>query len=1497
MLHRSVYIKILILAVLIGFSALALKPVQTIISQAITGIRTSLIDRLEILTGMQIRYSSIRPVFFNSFDIRNISFCKNENEILVISKARIYFSLRELLFGRKIVISEIQIDRPQLHLDIKRDNDIFEHFKSLSNSNSGKKLILQQITEFLPEKTNYRIRNFSFTLSSGESAVIADNMNIYITRNKNRVLLDTTAGLEIIYAGFFNRTVIIGTVLKVNGEYLTDLQEGRGEIAFSNLSLQEQNIKSGSEPFFKPLKAVSYIMQSAVKITENAETRKLFGLYPFTVKFSYKEKALSFSAIGEGNRNNYFAFFDTEKRKINAEINLSDFTPSSLLNRYDYRKDLKSLLDMAITGRLSLNYKNLKDFNYSVFLHSGNIIKALQKDAVFSDSFIIDAVGNNEYIAVNDLFINSSSNLTQNGFFQGIFDYTGKIKFSPLIPSGTISVNRFSFTGKENVNGIFNISAREKEIMISSENFSAGAFSPKTLDIYFYLFGSDISVTVSSLCNDEEKFFLDAILNKNTGFFDASVFFNSFHIVNIFEIFRPFVNFINFPAVTASYTNNILLDAEIFLSSDYSNYAYNAPSVILRNENILGKFSFSGTSHNLALTQGIFYFDQNELVLSVNADFSNPTDFDFTLNANYLDTSWNIKGQILDGTTLIIQDPNGFHAYGNRSGSGAISGYIEGNDFPVPANIYPAYIDFYAALRYNSNDFWSVDISHFRIKELNSRNGIVNFSVSGSADQDGANFKNIYYNDNIGFLSGSADFLWNTDFSFFNFNAGFTDAIKAGESYSIHGTLKNNAVDINASILNTRIDRFIKGNGAMLASADAKISWNSIDSFLTEINLSSFSARYRAKQVSAAVKILISNNDLLAENLKIDFAGLELIFPEFYLKPQEGTAGINTSIKGFMGKKKTESNIKFEASFNKVGSWTNIKQALNTITGKLQIENFQFGNISQKETVFIFSGNDGAFSVSGGVKDMLKVEMDKDGNFYASLSDPLPIRGSFSGVLKNLDFDAYSNDFYIDIASLWETASNPQENFYITGGYITGKMNVKGQVWNPEFYGTGKCTSLRLKVPRYIAEDIRTVPFEIYAQGYEMTFNPVEAISGAGKGNVNGWLHFENWAPKNIGLDISVPRESPVPYNIGIAGFHADGKASGQLDLSLDTNDDLLFIKGDLFMNNAEMVHVNINESPPANENLSNNNFNTIVELSITTGSMVEFFWPNKNSPILRVNPEMRTVFLISADIQAGHYSINSDINIRSGELYYLDRNFYIRRGNLTFNENEIQFNPMINVRAEIRERSDSGPVTIAMIIENQPLLGFVPRFEATPGLTQFEIYTILGQNFNSQSGESTDLAQRFLVATSTNLLAQIVSGSDILSQLNFVRQFERGIRSFLHLDMLNIRTRFFENAVITGASAFGTSPVDRNRAGNYFDNTTVFIGKYVGQDMFIQSTLALRYDENNASFGGIRFEPDIGVELQSPYINIRWDFFPDNPKNWWMNDHSITLIWRKSFK
>ena len=516
---------------------------------------------------------------------------------------------------------------------------------------------------------------------------------------------------------------------------------------------------------------------------------------------------------------------------------------------------------------------------------------------------------------------------------------------------------------------------------------------------------------------------------------------------------------------------------------------------------------------------------------------------------------------------------------------------------------------------------------------------------------------------------------------------------------------------------------------------------------------------------------------------------------------------------------------------------------------------------------------------------MLRLRLDQDGTFYAALSSPFPIRGSLAGTISGAAIDARCPDLYVDLAGLWKLLP-PIPDIACTGGYVSAQVDIRGPLRDPEFFGSAKGVSLRVRVPQYVAQDIRPVPFTVAIDGNEMRFGPVPATVGKGAGTVTGVFRFDRWIPNVFTMDIVVPQKTPIPFGFDITGFLAKGDVSGKLRLAMA--DMVLDVSGDLLANNTELG-LNSDELSRAQDMdiFALAPVPVTLDIKVSTGPTVEFLWPSSGFPILRANPDMGTLVHVTADSAARQFSLTSDVKIRGGEVFYFERNFYIRSGTLTFRENETRFDPRLTVRAEIRDRSDEGPVTIAMIVDNAPLLSFTARFESTPSLSQAEIVTLLGQSIiGGDMAEASGAVPR----------AVLSSTSDILAQFGVVRQLERQIRNFLRLDMFSIRTQVLQNAVFS-ATGLRRDPVDRNdRVGNYFDNTTVFLGKYIGSDMFVQSMLSLRYDENNASSGGLTFEPDIGVELQTPLFNIRWDFIPAHPETWYVSDNSITFTWRKSF-
>jgi hypothetical protein len=1482
LLNRSLYVKILVFLGLIGVSVIVLKPIQAAISGAVVNIRSEFIEKIEISTGLEVNYSSIRPAFLGSFDIRNLKISREKDEFLSISRARINYSIPELLFGNKNAFHTIQIERPSLNLDLDKNIDWFsgEFFASLHTSVDDNRELFDELLKFLPEKADYRIRNCLLNITSSEGTLQITDMNFDIRGNGNGLYFDSKFTAEIKYENMFNNTLFIKTGAEIFGEVSSNPQEGKAQVRIASLACSMRDNVKPKTSFFRP--------------AVNSSPKLIFIMSPVTFGLKFKDRILFLESPGENALSGYFASIDTQFMEVQVFAGLENFIAGSYITFSDDYKKYSHLLNMPVSGGFSLKRVN-NGVEYDINLQGA--LTSLYSPQ--NDSFLIDMTGNERHLTINNLALAMSETTAKAGLFQGAFNFSGDMVFSPFKPGGTFSVSQFSFTGKESVSAIFNISSWDNDIRISSAEFKISDLVFNSMDIYLYPDEKETGINIYGLCEDESSIYLDAVFSKSPAELEASLTLDSFSVYNLSEIFRPFAEYLDFPDFSRGFLQENMLDAEIFITTDFSHLVYNAPNIVIKNDDTLGIISVSGTDRQFTLSEGLFLLDEEELLLNVNLNFSNPMDFNFALNSNYKEMSWNIEGQILDRTTLIIRDPNGFHVYGNLSNTGAMSGYIEGVDYPFLLNKNPVYLNFYSALRYNSADFWTFDVDYFEIRDLFSVIESPNIHFSGIIDQDGASFRDIILNDSAGILVGTAEFSWDIDFSYVQTIINMTDGREAGEFYFLEGIYNDNQLTVTASVSDMHISRFLKGSGEITTTGDAFVTWNSIDDFNAKISISSFNAKAQGSDLQAAVGIEITNDEININNLALDFAGIKTFFPFIELNTNEGVFNTSADINGNVSDRKLEGKLELNVSFNQTDSWLNIREALNKFDGTIKFENIQYGNLTQESFEFVFSGRERAISISGGIRDMLRLEMDSEGNFFAGLSAPMPIRGSLAGVFKDGYLDAHCNDFYIDITTLFALGNTARNQFNIAGGYITGKIDIRGPVLNPEFFGTGRGSSFRLQVPNYIKEDIRPVPFDIIAEGYEMTFSNVVTICGSGGGITDGWFRYEYWMPRNIGLDISINRETPIPYGFNITGFLADGDASGNINILVDVDNKFTEIEGDLFMNNSEMG-LNMDDVllHSEMEPFAGLIYHSAVNLTITTGSMVEFFWPNTNNPILRVNPEMGNVFKISVDTLAGQYTMNSDIKIRSGELYYFERNFYIRQGSLIFRENETRFEPRISARAEIRDRSDTGPVRIFMIIENEPLFSFIPRFEATPSLTQLELYTILGQNLNNIQGiDNSDMAQRFLLASTTDLFTQFLASSDVFAEFVSLRQFERQLRNFLNLDMLNVRTRLLQNVVVTGAAGAGQPAVDRNnRVGNYFDNTTVFIGKYVGQDMFVQGALTIRYDENSLEYGGLRLEPDIGIELQSPFVNIRWDFFPYHPENWWVNDHSITLSWSKSF-
>ena len=1423
-------------------------------------IRDNLISMLENRIGRKIRYSSISPTIFGSFDVRNVRIVgEDEEAVLAVSRFRVAYSLLDLFRGRFQSIRSVHVDTPVIDFNLERDYDLLRLFEG---NGSGPEGSAKSFAEMLPDKLVLRVRNGKFLISTSGDQFEFDMVNLATEIGEKRIVLEVrwVGGLTI--ARLIGEPVSVRLGMRISGSCGTDLEEGEAVFSVSSITGDAQS----SSPV-------------------------AFGLL-------MHDGTVNFWKMPDNLPLNFSLAYGINDGSVDAEMRCRDFMLRDFLSFSGGLENARQLLDVVSSGTAAFSRSDEGKLGYSV-----DMAGAVQADGSLpyrGTAFELRAAGDEAGVHVDSFRLSMPKTADTRSSFYGNVGFAGDVGFNPLAPDGMLSLGSFSLSGVNGVDANILVSSSKGKINFFSETVRMGSVELVALNVLVQPDKNDLGIAVSALrFTDVEShdnvrlgtLSLEGAMHSDSVSrrLDASLRLDSFPMGDLAEMAMPFVNASFFPVPLDVLLHNVSVTTEVFLSTDFVNLLYNAPRVVFASDagrGFMGLVSLSGTDRRFELSEGRFVFGEEAVLVSCRAEFPGAGDLGFSVNANYRDLWYSVNGAVVRGVSADIRGSYGLDMKLAASGGG-YSGHVRADGFPLPFIGESALLSFSARLRYDSPKSWYVNLEHLETLNIASPVGLAQFVITGIANQDGIIFPLMSYSDRFGTLDGKASISWEDDYSRFN---GVVSIGQEGEMYRADGNFADGHLDLAVLGSSMRLDRIFASLSNTLADGDIRVSWDSIDSFRAEFNLSSVNGRMLNRQFSASARAVLDDREFSLSGLRFNFAGIDGSVPQFTVNGASGLAETSAELKGVVGGKELEGSFGIEASFKPIRTWVQIGEALQSFSGTANFSRLRYGNSEQPQPFPVsFSRRGGELSVNGGPRNSLRMQMDSDGNFYAGLSNPFPVRGTVAGSIRNNTINARCGDLYIDMGGLFELLPDSPD-IYLTGGYVNAAVDIRGSFTDPEFFGYARGTSLRFRIPGFIPQDLRPIPFNVAIEGNEMRFGPVAATVGNGAGTVGGWFRFDRWIPNIFSLDILVPRETPIPYRYDNIGFLAHGDVSGRLDISMENM--AMDVTGDLYANNTELS-INSDEMIMAQKRdvFAEQKIPVVTNLAISTGPMVEFFYPDSRYPILRATPDMGTKVYLSVDSMTRQFSLTSDVKIRSGEMFYFERSFYIRSGLLVFRENERRFEPRLTARAEVRDRNDEGPVTISMIVDNAPLLSFTARFESTPSLSQMDIFALLGQ---------TMVGSPVQVSENTGVIPAFFSSTvDFLSQLFVVRRLEQQIRNFMRLDMFSVRTQILYNtaAALVETMGLSESSVDRTgKVGNYFDNTTVFIGKYIGQDMFVQSMLSMKYDPNNTSLGGMTFRPDIGIELQNPLFSIRWDFVPTHPENWYVNDNSITLSRSWSF-
>jgi hypothetical protein len=770
-------------------------------------------------------------------------------------------------------------------------------------------------------------------------------------------------------------------------------------------------------------------------------------------------------------------------------------------------------------------------------------------------------------------------------------------------------------------------------------------------------------------------------------------------------------------------------------------------------------------------------------------------------------------------------------------------------------------------------------------------------------DQEHAELPLVFFDDGTA-LTGNASLLWDRNFSDVSGVLAFRNET-GSERYYVELSCGN---VLGKGTENPRYTVWLTGDGMRLAhfleqdyktviSGNAHLDWESIDVFSAHVTIDSLDAVVSETAVHLSGTATVDNERVSLSDIQMQYGGLRGDVLSF-TADLDGASLPRMRFNGSLFGKIFTLDCGIEAEYGRLSSWGDIAHVADAFSGKLLVNTVRLDVLqSTAPFEFDFSHKDELISIFGGPEGMFRFQISERGDFFADIAGPSPVRGTVTGSIADGAVDAVAQDIYVDLASLWRFLP-PQKEVIVTGGFVTASIEIRGPLAAPEFFGQAIGESVAIRVPMYLKDDIRPVPITVTLTGTEMLFGPIPAAVGHGAGTVSGWFRFDRWIPDTFTLNITAPASTPIPFAFDIMGIVAHGDVAGTLHIAQENNEFKTI--GDL---TAQDTVVTLNFEELENQPVMvdpNSPVSFVTDIIVRSGRKVEFLWPTADFPIIQANADMGASLKIENDTSTGKLLLLGDIPLRAGEVFYFERSFYLQEGMLSFNENDIRFDPHISAHAESRDRTDDGPVIISLIIDKSPLSAFTTRLESNPILSQVEIFSLLGQNMTgSSSGDSTGAMRNLFLSSS----------ADILSQLWLIRYAERQIRDWLHLDMFSFRTPIAQNVVSmifrnqsqstdTDQSA---SLQGNNGDGNYFDNTTVFLGKYIGSNMFVQGMFSLR-DEVGQNIGGVTFDFDLGIELKTPLFNMRWNFAPTldqamlNPRSLFVDDMSFTLTWRKSF-
>ena len=1460
------------------------RPIYIGLGRAMRSKISVLNDTLDKSFGINISYSSLSPSILTGINIRGIDLKDTETgeTVMTISKANAKYSIPNIIKGdfdrgiSKIIIRDLHAEIIQgkntawLNYTLSRRNkDKEEEEESEKKSEIKKTTILDLLVD--PDfdiniPCDVFINNFTFIYRD-------DPKRIYAEAEFRKAFVERTSvknKYDVLLAGSVNGSLRgnkFSSSLTVQSSLLSKLNNSSAVINFINANYN------------------NYSVRQLGFLGEYENSVFSFKMLP-TVQNIYAEFSADLKTHDVNMR------FDTENFKLDRIV--SGIKKGSAI-------DTISSLIFSVSAKVFYNTtsKALKYSGSGDILISENIVPGK-----LNLSFALN--GNQNYI--NIPYVNATGeNIDVN--------FTGSYNIRTVQPEGVLSVNRIALKNESEISCEFFIEPLAKGFMAFSPEVVLGdkTFTAAQLNFIPDRDGFDFDFDVYDYSHvdkgDTGYLRVDGNYIANSKFFQSNVVLDGMYVDSLMNTIAVFLGKNEAALIkdTAGMYKNTIFSTSAYISSYDGDFSYSIPSVIIadtKSDSKMLMLSFDGNKENLQLTRFEFIFNDQKILATAHAEtmFEGEAKTKQTVLSGQLEYNtipYTFTGLINKDWIGITGDYGFNFSLISDKDTDSLIGSFALNDFPV--KLEKATLSFTADTNfsYSVTDRLNVNVSKFFVQSYDGiSDNTPSFLFTGTADQHGAFLHTIAYRDYVSNLTGNGAVIWSfedADFISANYDISLTDPI-----YSEYVTIKGDITNPERAPFSAKSflsDFYISTEVELKDFRTGRFTGDSLSSDTMNAHLSvtgalsnpfvslsvpngNFTLNKTPLSFSLQATMVDKEFELQDGNIKFGKTSITNINSKFSLNEWKG----NLNCTADMVVMDETLHCPLNVTFDKLSAEKNDKMpdafdihiATPSVTGT-------FVKSSQALWVHLTKAGEELLIASSSNLG-LSGRIDSEGLLALTVDNNIPCKFKVSKNTKSRISDLRIYDIDIDLPKALKLINFKMAKLF--NGHLKGEFSILGPQNYKYFAGGMWIDNAEFCMPSFFTAHAKTNVINLFVEKdviyTELTrFNVKRSLV-----DVSVTIQFNKTAFENVVVIVRTANNTYAPVNIDMNQIHVKG--NGKLDLEISVDSDSVLVSGNITAKdtNAEFGNSSLSDyaaSMNSSHNENSGSMETEVLLDIKMEKRVQVFYGSFLRTLVVPGSEI-TFMYNSLDEKM---SFNGDIPVKSGEIIYLNSSFYIKNGRILFSPKDENFDPYVWLTAETRENDESGnEILITLSVDHQRISELSPKLTSSPARSEKEIMEILGN---------------MAIANSDNVGAFMLATGDYALQTMLMRKVENSLRDFFNFDILSLRTMVVQNALKNSLSQ--SSDSRGMNIGNFLDNTTVYIGKYFGSDLYADALLRLSYEKgrlnDDSAWQGLVLKPEFGFEMAAPFANIRWSIAPalsDLARNNIVIIPSLTLSWKFNY-